>query len=605
MMHRFSLPRVTLDYVRWLKSAAWLMAVLWLLGATTIVAAQEEPVGAAYRGERVFAENCTECHGNAGRGDGPMAAQVPVPIPNFTDPAFVETRSPQALYDVIAEGRMENMMPPWKEALSEQEIWDAAAFVWSLHLDAAALAEGATAYEQGCAECHGGDGAGVGQTPPPDLADQQWLASNQTEYLEAVTAPTHPPVEALSDTEIKLAAEIARDFSLGFGLAATNVGGDGVIDVLVENATTGEKPGGLPVRLYMFEGDSFVSSRSAETDADGRARFEALPNDVTWVYVAEVQYNDVPFSSNMHQFEDQASNLEIALPVYDGGATAADIRVDRAHWVLNLSTPQRLDVGEIYILSNTGDRVYDGEEGDDGVRRVLFLTVPENATNVGVEGAELGGRFLVEGNAVIDTAPMAPGQRQILIRYSLPIEDGRVELFHPIAYAVDHLNLLVPDIGMTVEAPGWNEGEAMPAQDGSYRNFSRTNLEPGEVSGAELSDIEAEMLIPAESHPSVGRQIVDSQATPGISGQPYFPYVIVLLGIVVLALGTVFALRRQKQLQQQAPQLREQHRQNLIQEIADLDDDYENGELSRSDYESERRMLKAQLIALMREEKQA
>jgi mono/diheme cytochrome c family protein len=588
-----------------LKIAAWLMAVFWLFSSTVIVTAQEEPVGAAYRGERIFAENCTECHGNAGRGDGPMAAEVPVPIPNFTDPTFVEARSPQALYDVIAEGRMENLMPPWKEALSEQEIWDAAAFVWSLHLDAAALARGAAAYEQGCAECHGSEGTGAGETPPPDLAGKQWLANSQSEYLEAVTAATHPPVEGLSDAEIELAAEIARDFSLGFGLAATNVGGEGTIDVLVENATTGEKPGGLPVRLYMFEGDSFVSSRAAETDADGRARFEALPSDASWVYIAEVQYNDLPFSSDIQQFEDPTAAVEIALPVYDGGGVAEDIRVERAHWVLNLSSPQRLDVGEIYILSNTGDRVYDGEEGDDGVRRVLALAVPENANNVGVEGAELGERFLVEGNAVIDTMPMAPGQRQILIRYSLPIEDGRVELSHPIAYAVDHLNLLVPDLGMTVEAPGWDEGEAMPSQEGSYRNFARTNLEPGEESGATLSDIQADMLIPPGDHPAVGREIVDSQATPGISGQPYFPYLVILVGIIVLALGTVYALRRQKHADEQAPQLREQQRQILIQDLADLDDDYESGELSRSDYESERRMLKAQLIALMREEKQA
>ena len=498
---------------------------------------------------------------------------------------------------------MENLMPPWKEALNEQEIWDVAAYVWSLHLDAADLADGSAAYERGCVECHGGDGTGVVQTPPvPDLADAQWLARNQTEYLDAVTAASHPQVEGLSESEIKLAAEIARDFSLGFGLAATNVGGEGSIDVIVENATTGETLAGFPVQLYMFEGDSFVSSRTAETDADGRARFEALPTDAAWVYVTEVQYNDMPFGSDLRQFEDKNAPLEIMLPVYDGGATATDIRIDRAHWVLNLSTPQRLDVGEIYILSNTGDQVYDGEEGDD--RRVIFLSVPENATNVGVEGAELGDRFLVEGNAVVDTMPMAPGPRQILIRYGLPIEDGRVELSHPHAYAVDHLNLLVPDIGISIEAPGWEEGAAMPSQDGSYRNFTRNNLEPGEEPMAVLSDIRPEMFIPDVDHPPAGREIVDSQATPGISGQPYFPYLVVLLGIGVLVVGTIFVVRRQHKAEQQSPQIQENQRQNLIQQLADLDDDFETGELSRSDYESKRRMLKAQLIALMQEETQ-
>ncbi len=604
-MHRHSRLHIIPHRSLWLTNAVWLIAVFWLFSSAAIVSAQGEPVGAAYRGERIYFEHCTECHGNEGRGDGPMSAEIPVPIADFTDLAFVSTRSPQDLHDVISEGRMENLMPPWKEALSEQEIWDVAAYVWSLHLTAADLADGSAAYERGCVECHGSDGAGVVQTPPvPDLADAQWLVRNQTEYLEAVTAASHPQVEGLSESEIKLAAEITRDFSLGFGLAATNVGGEGSIDVIVENATTGETLAGFPVQLYMFEGDSFVSSRTAETDADGRARFEALPTDAAWVYVSEAQYNDMPFGSDLRQFEDENANLEIILPVYDGGGVAEDIRIERAHWVLNLSTAQSLDVGEIYILSNTGGHVYDGEEGDDGVRRVLLLSVPENATNVGVEGAELGDRFLVEGNAVIDTMPMAPGPRQILIRYSLPIEDGRVELSHPLAYVVDHLNLLVPDVGMSVEAPEWEEGAAMPSQDGSYRNFTRTNVEPGEEPAAVLSDIRPEMFIPTGGHPPEGREIVDSQATPGISGQPYFAYLVVALGIGVLLAGTVFVILNQHKSEKQSPQMQEKQRQDLIQQLADLDDDYETGELSRSDYESERRMLKAQLIALMQEETQ-
>ncbi len=584
-----------------------LAALFWLFSSTSIVSAQEEPVGAGYRGERIFLEHCTQCHGTEGRGDGPMSTEVPVPIADFTDPAFVETRSPQYLYDIITKGRMENLMPPWGESLSDQEIWDAAAYIWSLHLGNADLAKGAAAYEQSCVECHASDGAGVAQTPPvPDLRDSQWLDLSQTDMVNAITNDPHPAVAGLADEEVNLAAEIARDFSLGFGLAATNVNGEGVIDVLVRNETTGELIGGLPVQLYMFEGDSFVSNQMAVTNADGIARFEALPTDPSWVYVTEAQYNDLPFGSDMQQFEDQASSLDIALPVYDGGGSVSDISVDRAHWVLNMTNTEFLDIGEIYILTNTGNQVYDGETLADGIRRVLRLTVPENAINVGVEGADLGDRFLVEDNAVIDTMPMAPGQRQILIRYSLPVEDGKVELSHPIAYPVAHLNLLVPDVGMDIEAPGWEEGAAMPSQDGSYRNFARSSVVAGEKSVAVLSNISADTLpqVPEERAPA-GRQIIDSQATPGISGQPYLPYLVALLGIIILIAGTIFGIRRQQIAEQESPQMIEQQRQSLIQQLAELDDDYEAGELSLSDYESERRLLKAQLVALMREDNQA
>ncbi len=606
IMHRHPLANILSGSTHLLKSIV-LLAVLLVIGSTSVVTAQGEPVGAAYRGERIFLEHCTQCHGPEGRGDGPMSAEVPVPIADFTDPTFVDTRSPQYLHEVITEGRMQNLMPPWGEALSDDEIWDAAAYIWSLHLTAADLAGGTAAYEQGCVECHASDGAGVEQTPPvPDLSDTQWLALNQTELLAAVTSDPHPAVETLSDSEIELATEIARDFSLGFGLAATNVNGEGTVDVVVINETTGDMIGGLPVRLYTFEGDSFVSTQTVETNADGLARFEALPTGTSWVYVTEVLYNDTPFGSDMQQFADQSTALEIALPVYEGGGSVSDISVDRAHWVVNLNDPQIVDVGEIYILTNAGNQVFDGEESADGIRRVIFLTVPENAINVGVEGADLGDRFLVEDNAVIDTMPMAPGQRQILIRYSLLVEDEQVELSHSIDYPISHLNLLAPDVGLEIEAPDWDEGEAMGAQDGSYRNFTRSNVEAGEESVAVLSNINTDTMpqAPVERAPE-GREIVDREAKPGISGQPYFPYLLIGFALVVLIVGTILVVRRQHKTDQDSPQVQESQRESLIQQLAELDDDFEAGELSQSDYESERRILKAQLISLMREEDRA
>lgn len=43
-------------------------------------------------------------------------------------------------------------------------------------------------------------------------------------------------------------------------------------------------------------------------------------------------------------------------------------------------------------------------------------------------------------------------------------------------------------------------------------------------------------------------------------------------------------------------------RQSLVQDIADLDDAYEAGELAEADYQAQRRMLKARLVSLMRED---
>ena len=58
-------------------------------------------------------------------------------------------------------GRMQQMMPPWKNQLSDQEIWDTVAYAWSLHTSRDEVDQGKTVYEANCASCHGADGKGV------------------------------------------------------------------------------------------------------------------------------------------------------------------------------------------------------------------------------------------------------------------------------------------------------------------------------------------------------------------------------------------------------------------------------------------------------------
>jgi mono/diheme cytochrome c family protein len=81
-------------------------------------------------GARLFAERCSACHGEGGQGDGPLvrAGQIAAP-PDFTQPATMTVQGTQALFDTITTGRIEKMMPPWGDALSEQERWALAEYV--------------------------------------------------------------------------------------------------------------------------------------------------------------------------------------------------------------------------------------------------------------------------------------------------------------------------------------------------------------------------------------------------------------------------------------------------------------------------------------------
>ena len=70
--------------------------------------------------DAIYAQRCISCHGPTGKGDGRMAAALPVQVPEFRE--TVERRSNSQMRKIITEGR--GMMPAFDPALKAGEIND-------------------------------------------------------------------------------------------------------------------------------------------------------------------------------------------------------------------------------------------------------------------------------------------------------------------------------------------------------------------------------------------------------------------------------------------------------------------------------------------------
>jgi cbb3-type cytochrome oxidase cytochrome c subunit/cytochrome c2 len=82
------------------------------------------PESLAAIGARVYAENCVQCHGPEGRGDGSAAAELTIAPTNFRAQRATLDRSLRALRDGIRGTRMAS----WTGRLSESEIVAVAAY---------------------------------------------------------------------------------------------------------------------------------------------------------------------------------------------------------------------------------------------------------------------------------------------------------------------------------------------------------------------------------------------------------------------------------------------------------------------------------------------
>ncbi len=131
------------------------------------------------RGQRIFASQCSGCHGMQGDGRGPQGASLSPPPSDFTDGEFMADVTPFDFFHVITAGRLTAGMPGWDDALSLQERWDVVAYLWSIprHDDAG----GRALYAQACAGCHGA----AGESGPRDLRTAATLARSTDREIAA------------------------------------------------------------------------------------------------------------------------------------------------------------------------------------------------------------------------------------------------------------------------------------------------------------------------------------------------------------------------------------------------------------------------------------
>jgi mono/diheme cytochrome c family protein len=84
----------------------------------------------------VYSDKCSECHGDAGKGDGPQGKMYDPGPGNLTDAKHMNALTDGELFYQISEGR--KPMPAFKKRLSEDQRWQLVLFVRTFAEPAAA-----------------------------------------------------------------------------------------------------------------------------------------------------------------------------------------------------------------------------------------------------------------------------------------------------------------------------------------------------------------------------------------------------------------------------------------------------------------------------------
>ncbi len=374
--------------------------------------------------------------------------------------------------------------------------------------------------------------------------------------------------------------------------------GEGVIAGQVQSGTKGSKAAPhVPVILHRFKDGQEQETRQTETNESGHFRFEGLETGKGYSFGVEARYAGLSYPGPLTTFQAGEKVRSLSITVYDTTARDEEIAIERTHVVVEFESG-RLRIGEIHLLVNQGDRAYVGaKEREGGLPLTLRFHLPAGAENLRFQ-EERAGRFQILEDGLADTWPLLPGQSQdpLLFSYEIDYQAGDFTLPFQAAYPIANLNFLVAAIGQEVESERLTFEGQTEAGGKNYLHFYARNLARGETVTLAFSNLPPQADSLTEAAPKL-------EAAPRVA-------LWAALGLAALVLlgGALFRYRTATApaFEGQTPEREEDRteleaeRHRLLQAIARLDDDFEDGRLAEEDYRRERKARKELLVAIAR-----
>ena len=509
-------------------------------------------------GAVIYAEKCAACHGPQGKGDGLAASGLSTPPMNFSNQNFMSQTTGIGLHRAIFEG-VTPAMPAFGSALGEGDIWALVAYLRSLTFDMTA------------------------PTATPEPTSTTEPATANPTLVPTETAPTLPPVE-VSPTSATPEATASGEISPTPEFIATSIPATGAVTGTVSHGFSGVLPEGLTVTLRGFDlvqdtgsMPQEVVNLSAAVQPGGTFIFEDVEMPDGRIFLAEVEYNGIPFQSDFASVEKGALQLTLSpVVIYETTTDFSILHLDQVHIALDFSVPEVIQVYEIYVLSNPGEAAV--VVASDGLT-ILFIQPPAQVENVGFSLAEGSAPLLPasEGFALL------PGDQQygIVVSFTLPYEK-KLELVQPFVLPATSVFVFVPD-GVKVRSDQLSDAGVRSIQNATYRMYKAENL----LAGASLT------LTISGRPKSASGLAVDTQTSLVIG--------LSIFGVALILAGVYFFLRERSQAGEEEVEedALGEDTDSLIDAIVALDDQYKAGGISDEAYRKRRAELKARLKELL------
>lgn len=348
----------------------------------------------------------------------------------------------------------------------------------------------------------------------------------------------------------------------------------GTIDGQLVNGTAGgtSSLAGLDVSLSVYLDEVEMDGLNTVTDADGKFVFSGLSTEPGYRYQAVADFQGVEYTSLPIVFLEGEASAAADIIVYETTTSDEAVMVMMSHMII-ASREDSLLVKEYYLFVNDSDRTYLGPGGDPAGGTLRF-SLPPGAAGLQPTMGLMDCCILVEEDGFKDTMPMLPGSYELAFAYVVEADSDKYAINQAINYPTNRFDVLIQGEDIQVTSPQLVDDEPLEIGGITYGHLSGQGLAAGNTIAINISGLSGGNVVPT-----------------------YLLVIIII--IVVAAIFIPLYLARKKRPQPVPISDTTDRQQQLIQEMAELDDSFEAGSITEDNYRKLRDAKKAELLELM------
>ncbi len=349
----------------------------------------------------------------------------------------------------------------------------------------------------------------------------------------------------------------------------------------VKNGTEGfSLRSGMTVELNRYQNNQLDSEfkASATVDEAGKFMFENLPQSSTAFYEPVVTYQNVKYYGDVVQLTKDQSRATSQVAIYETTHSDSALTAVRHHFLIS-PAEGFASIREVVVLQNRSDRTYVGNQATSGGKfRTLQYRLPEGASQLQLGKGLMSCCVEQIEDGFYDTMEIQPGKKEVVFSYRLDTPDEMLQIDKPVTISTASFDVFPMDPALQISSEQLTE---TPMSNSKFTRYAAAGLAP-------LSSISFQIS--------------------GLTGKPLNLSALFLAGFFgLLLIGGGYVWLRSRSTSPKpgaegedlettdADYESRQSREELIREIAELDEAYEGKKIEGKDYQERRNELKARL----------